>query len=67
LIEPLSLLGREVEPRALITLARRTHFRSVSTVQPIFSTLDVIATRCESCAASYFRTNRSSRSRNNFR
>src|SRR5262245_43277793 len=43
--------------------AWRTHFRSVSAVQPIFSAIEVIAAHCESCAASCSTTIRTARSR----
>src|SRR5262249_34961903 len=43
--------------------AWRTHFRSVSAVQPIFSAIEVIAAHCESCAASCSRTIRTARTR----
>src|SRR5215470_12097898 len=41
----------------------RTHFRSVSAAQPIFSAIDVIVAHCESCAASCSMTIRTARAR----
>src|SRR5215470_12432070 len=43
--------------------AWRTHFRSVSAVQPIFSAMEVIAAHCDSCAASCSSTIRTARAR----
>src|SRR5437867_12703004 len=43
--------------------AWRTHFRSVSAVQPIFSAIEVIAAHCDSCAASCSTTIRTARDR----
>src|SRR5688572_5199409 len=43
--------------------ACRTHFRSVSALQPIFSATELIAAHCESCAASCSTTIRTARAR----
>ena len=43
--------------------AWRTHFRSVSAVQPIFSAIEVIAAHCESCPASCSTTSRTAPAR----